>query len=52
MIEGDHGSTIFHPENADARRAIDCLVELQRRGGGNALIGRQLFPLVTAAGYQ
>jgi len=51
VIEGDHGSTFFHPENADARRAIDCLVELQRRGGGNALIGRQLFPLVTGAGF-
>jgi ubiquinone/menaquinone biosynthesis C-methylase UbiE len=52
VIEGDHGSTSFHPENPDARRAIDSLVELQRRGGGNALIGRQLYPLVTAAGYQ
>ena len=52
VIEGDHGSTYFHPENADARRAIDCLVELQRRGGGNALIGRQLFPLVTGAGFR
>jgi len=51
VIEGDHGSTFFHPENADARRAIDCLVELQRQGGGNALIGRQLFPLVTGAGF-
>jgi SAM-dependent methyltransferase len=52
VIEGDHGSAYFHPDNADARRAIDCLVELQRRGGGNALIGRQLFPLVTAAGFR
>jgi SAM-dependent methyltransferase len=51
VIEGDHGSTFFHPENADARRAIDCLVELQRRGGGNALIGRELFPLLTGAGF-
>lgn len=51
VIEGDHGSTYFHPENADARRAIDCLVELQRRGGGNALIGRQLFPLLAGAGF-
>ena len=51
VIEGDHGSTIFHPENKDAHQAIDCLVELQRRGGGNALIGRQLFPLVAAAGF-
>lgn len=51
VIEGDHGSTFFHPENQDARDAIACLVELQNQGGGNALIGRQLFPLVTAAGY-
>ncbi len=51
VIEGDHGSTFFHPENEDARRAVDCLVELQRQIGGNALIGRQLYPLVTGAGY-
>lgn len=51
VIEGDHGSAYFHPDSIDASRAIDCLVELQRRGGGNALIGRQLFPLLTAAGF-
>jgi ubiquinone/menaquinone biosynthesis C-methylase UbiE len=51
VIEGDHGSTFFHPENPDARRAIDCLVELQQQAGGNALIGRQLYPLVAGAGY-
>jgi SAM-dependent methyltransferase len=50
VIEGDHGSTFFHPESADARRAIDCLVALQARGGGDALIGRRLFPLLTASG--
>ena len=52
VIEGDHGSAYFHPDNADAHRVIDCLVELQRRGGGNALIGRQLFPVVAAAGFR
>jgi SAM-dependent methyltransferase len=51
VIEGDHGSTFFHPEDTDARRAIDCLVELQKQGGGNALIGRQLYPLLSRAGY-
>lgn len=51
VIEGDHGSTFFHPENPDARQAIDCLVKLQHQMGGNALIGRQLYPLVTGAGY-
>ena len=51
VIEGDHGSTYFHPASPDAQAAIDCLVELQRRAGGNALIGRQLYPLLVEAGY-
>lgn len=49
-IEGDHGSVMFHPESAAARHAIDCQVQLQARAGGNALIGRQLHPLLQAAG--
>jgi SAM-dependent methyltransferase len=52
VIEGDHGSTFFHPENEDARRAVQCLVRLQHQMGGNALIGRELFPLLNGAGYQ
>jgi len=52
VIEGDHGSTFFHPDDADAHRAIDCLVTLQARAGGNALIGRQLFPLLAQAGMR
>jgi SAM-dependent methyltransferase len=51
VIEGDHGSTFFYPENEHAGRAVKCLVELQRRAGGNALIGRELYPLVSSAGY-
>jgi len=51
-IEGDHGSTFFHPDDADARRAIECLVTLQARTGGNALIGRQLYPLLTQVGLR
>ena len=49
-IEGDHGSTFFHPDSEAARRAIRCQVELQARAGGNALIGRQLYPLLRDAG--
>ena len=52
VIEGDHGSTFFHPDDADTRRAIDCLVTLQARAGGNALIGRQVFPLLVQAGLR
>jgi ubiquinone/menaquinone biosynthesis C-methylase UbiE len=51
VIEGDHGSTFFHPENPDARQAVECLVKLQQQAGGNALIGRQLYPLIAGAGY-
>jgi SAM-dependent methyltransferase len=52
VIEGDHGSAYFHPDSRSARRAIQCQVELQRRAGGNALIGRQLYPLLIEAGLE
>lgn len=51
VIEGDHGSAYFHPESSEASKAIDCLVRLQEMSGGNSKIGRQLFPLLTAAGF-
>jgi len=51
-IEGDHGSTYFYPDSAAARAAIGCQVELQRRAGGDAMIGRALYPLLRAAGYR
>ncbi len=51
VIEGDHGSTFFHPASPDAQAAIDCQVALQRRAGGDALIGRRVYPLLAAAGY-
>ncbi len=52
VIEGDHGSAYFYPDSSAAQAAIDCLVELQRRAGGNALIGRQVFPLLVEAGFE
>jgi SAM-dependent methyltransferase len=52
VIEGDHGSTFFHPDSAAARRVIQCLVELQARGGGDALIGRRLYPLLAEAAFR
>ncbi len=51
VIEGDHGSAFFHPDSAYAQAAIDCLVQLQSTAGGNALLGRQLQPLLASAGY-
>jgi len=51
VIEGDHGSTYFYPDSRAAHEAIQCQVELQRRAGGNAMIGRELYPLLHSAGY-
>ena len=51
VIEGDHGSTYFYPDSKAAHIAIQCQVELQRRAGGNAMIGRELYPLLKKAGF-
>ncbi|ACL55366.1 Methyltransferase type 11 [Methylobacterium nodulans ORS 2060] len=51
VIEGDHGSTFFHPDDSDARAVIRCQVDLQRAAGGDALIGRRLFPLLAQSGF-
>jgi len=52
VIEGDHGSAYFHPDSDAAREAIGCLVELQRRAGGDAMIGRRVYPLLVGAGFE
>jgi SAM-dependent methyltransferase len=51
VIEGDHGSTYFYPDSDCARKTVRCQVELQARAGGNALIGRALYPLLQEAGF-
>ena len=50
-IEGDHGSTYFYPDSDYARRAVQCQVQLQAKAGGNALIGRALYPLLKDAAF-
>jgi len=52
VIEGDHGSAYFHPDSEEAHMAIQCQVELQKRAGGNANIGRTLYPLLNDAGFK
>ncbi len=52
LIEGDHGSCFFSPDNEDARHVWNCLVEVQARLGGDSLIGRRLYPLLVQAGFQ
>lgn len=51
VIEGDHGSWYCHPQTAEATRTVQCLIEIQARLGGDSLIGRRLYPLLRAAGF-
>jgi SAM-dependent methyltransferase len=52
VIEGDHGSAFFHPGSQHAQAVIDCQIRLQSAVGGDALLGRQVQPLLTAAGFR
>lgn len=52
VIEGDHGSTFFYPDNKYARRAVRSQVEIQEKRGGNANIGREIYPLLDKAEFK
>ena len=52
VIEGDHGTTLVHADAAAGREAIRCQVALQRLKGGDADIGRLLYPPLNAAGFR
>jgi len=51
VIEGAHGSWYCYPQTAEAARTVRCLIEMQARFGGDSLIGRRLYPLLHAAGF-
>lgn len=51
VIEGDHGSAFFHPDSPYAQETIRTLVSLQAESGGDACIGRRLYPLLKEAGF-
>ncbi|MBI9087151.1 MAG: methyltransferase domain-containing protein [Desulfobacterales bacterium] len=51
VIEGDHGSYYCHPRSVYADRVVQCLVDVQAAAGGDALIGRRLYPLLRQSGF-
>jgi len=51
VIEGDHGSVCFYPPNPAATKAVQTQIELQQRAGGDACIGRRLYPLLAEAQF-
>jgi SAM-dependent methyltransferase len=52
VIEGDHGSWYCHPQTREASEAVQCLIEIQARMGGDSLIGRRLYPLLVEGGIE
>lgn len=52
VVEGDHGSWYCHPRTAEASLTVQCLVDVQARMGGDALVGRRLYPLLAEAGFR
>jgi SAM-dependent methyltransferase len=51
VVEGDHGSWYCSPQTPESSRAVQCLVDIQARLGGDSLIGRRLYPLLIKAGF-
>ena len=52
IIEGDHGSTFFYPYSTAAMKAVNAQVQLQKSKGGNANIGRALYPMLKKARFK
>ena len=52
VIEGDAGSAFFHPDDPAAHVVVACLIDRQAAAGGDALIGRRLYPLLVEAGLK
>ncbi len=51
VIEGDHGSTFFHPESEVANKAIEAQAIMQHQRGCSPNLGRQLHSLLSEAGF-
>ncbi len=52
VIEGDHGSCYFYPETDAAVKAWECLIKIQKDLNCNPLMGRELYPLLSEAGFE
>ena len=52
VIEGDHGSCFWHPETEESLKVWHSLIKAQINLNHDPLIGRQLYPLLTQAGFK
>ncbi len=52
VIEGDHDSFYCHPKSENANHAVQCLIDIQEKLGGNSLIGRELYPLIKKSDFK
>jgi hypothetical protein len=51
VIKVEHGSTYYHPRSPAAQATMQFLIDVQASMGRNSLIGRELYPLLVAAGF-
>jgi SAM-dependent methyltransferase len=51
-FEGDHGSVLASPDDPAIASLVAAVSRYQRQQGGDAYIGRRLYPLLTAAGFR
>jgi SAM-dependent methyltransferase len=51
LIEGDHGSSFWHPETEAAQLAWKAFISAQANLGHDGLIGRRLYPLLNDAKF-
>jgi hypothetical protein len=49
---GIGAQTVILADRSPDAEFTSCLVDLQQQAGGDALIGRRLYPLLAAAGYR
>ena len=51
-FEGDHGSVLPHPDDPAIHRMVAAISKLQGLEGGDACLGRRLYPLLKSAGLR
>lgn len=51
VIEGDHGSCFWHPQTEASLAVWRALITVQEQLGHRPLIGRELYPVLSHAGF-
>jgi hypothetical protein len=52
VFEGDHGSVLAWPDDPAIQRLVGAVSQHQSLQGGDAYIGRRLYPILSDAGFE